>query len=69
MNRFTVILKNGKEFSFDALDMDVTYDVNTGGIDKIRWYGAKGILPLYICPSEVAVVYYEKLTEETNDDT
>lgn len=69
MNRFTVILKSGKEFSFDALEADLTYKMTTEEIARIRWYGASGIIPLYINPAEVAVIYYEEPNENDGGDT
>ena len=69
VNRFTVILKSGKEFSFDALDADLTYKMTTEEIARIRWYGASGKIPLYINPAEVAAIYYEKLDENNGGDT
>lgn len=74
MNRFTVILKSGKEFSFDALEAEVDYkaDLNKMTIEemaRIRWYGASGKIPLHINPAEVAAIYYEKLGENNGGDT
>lgn len=75
MNRFTVILKSGKEFSFDALEAevdykaDLTYKMTIEEIARIRWYGASGKIPLHINPTEVAAIYYEKLDENNGGDT
>ena len=75
MNRFTVILKSGKEFSFDALEAEVDYKADsnyrrtTEAIERIRWYGASGKIPLHINPAEVAAIYYEKLDENNGGDT
>ena len=69
MNRFTVILKSGKEFSFDALETKVSvYDI-THRLDEFTWVGAVNHKPLYICPSEVAAIYYEKLDGNNGGDT
>lgn len=68
VNRFTVILKSGKEFSFDALEAEVSvYDI-THRLDEFTWIGAANHKPLYICPSEVAAIYYEKLDENNGGD-
>lgn len=75
MNRFTVILKSGKEFSFDALEAKVYYKSDSNHrrtieeIAHIRGYGARGKIPLYINPTEVAAIYYEKLDENNGGDT
>ena len=63
MKRITVILKSGKEFSFDALEVEFEE------ITRIRWYGASGKIPLHINPAEVAAIYYEKLDENNGGDT
>ena len=64
MNRFTVILKSGKEFSFDALEAEVSvYDITLTGV------GVANHKPLYINPAEVAAIYYEKLGENNGGDT
>jgi hypothetical protein len=65
VNRYTVILKSGKEFSFDALEAEVDYKA----VGHIRWYGASGKIPLHINPAEVAAIYYEKLDENNGGDT
>lgn len=64
MKRFTVILKNGKEFTFDALEVNITYDAVTEEVEKIDWCGARGTIPLHILPSEIVAIYYEKLPED-----
>lgn len=75
MNRFIVILKSGKEFGFDALEVevnykaDLTYKMSIEEIARIRWYGASGKIPLHINPAEVAAIYYEKLGENNGGDT
>ena len=75
MNRFTVILKSGKEFSFDAPEAevdykaDLTYKMTIEEIARIRWYGATGKIPLHINPAEVAAIYYEKLDKNNGGDT
>lgn len=75
MNRFTVILKSGKEFSFDALEAevdykaDLNYKMSIEDIARIRWYGASGKIPLHINPAEVAAIYYEKLGENNGRET
>lgn len=75
MNRFTVILKSGKEFSFDALEVEVVYKADSNykrtieEIERIRWYGASDKIPLHINPSEVAAIYYEKLDKHNGGDT
>ena len=75
MNRFTVILKSGKEFSFDALEAEVDYKADSNyrrtieEIARIRWYGASGKIPLHINPAEVAAIYYDKLDENNGGDT
>lgn len=75
MNRYTVILKNGKEFSFDALVAEVDYKTDLNHkmtieeMARIRWYGASGKIPLHINPAEVAAIYYEKLGENNGGDT
>ena len=75
MNRFTVILKNGKEFTLDALEVEVDYKADLNDritieeIERIRWYGASGKIPLYINLAEVAAIYYEKLDENNGGDT
>ena len=67
MNRFTVILKSGKEFSFDALEAEVSvYDI-THRLDEFTWVGAANHKPLYINPTEVAAIYYEKLDEHAKE--
>ena len=63
MKRITVILKSGKEFSFDALEVEFEE------MARIRWYGASGKIPLHINPAEVAAIYYEKLDENNGGDT
>lgn len=69
MNRFTVILKSGKEFSFDALEVEVgVYDI-THRLDEFTWVGAANHKPLYINPAEVAAIYYEKLDENNGGKT
>lgn len=69
VNRFTVILKSGKEFSFDALEAEVSvYDI-THRLDEFTWVGAANHKPLYINPTEVAAIYYEKLDENNGGDT
>ena len=69
VNRFTVILKSGKEFSFDALEVEVSvYDI-THRLDEFTWVGAANHKPLYINPAEVAAIYYEKLDENNGGDT
>ncbi len=67
MNRFTVILKSGKEFSFDALEAEVSVFDITERLDKFTWVGASNHKPLYINPTEVAAIYYEKLPEDSNE--
>lgn len=74
MNRFTVILKSGKEFTFDALEAEVDYKADSNykrtiEIARIRWYGASGKIPLHINPAEVAAIYYEKLDKNNGGDT
>lgn len=75
MNRVTVILKSGKEFTVDALGAEVDYKVDSNyeitieEIARIRWYGASGKIPLHINPAEVAAIYYEKLDENNGGDT
>ena len=75
MNRYTVILKSGKEFSFDALEAevdykaDLNYKMSIEDIARIRWYGASGKIPLHINPAEVAAIYYEKLDENNGGKT
>ena len=69
MNRFTVILKSGKEFTFDALEAEVSVFDITGRLDTFTWVGASNHKPLYICPTEVAAIYYEKLDENNGGDT
>ena len=67
MNRFTVILKSGKEFSFDALEAEVSvYDI-THRLDEFTWVGAANRKPLHINPAEVAAIYYEKLDEHAKE--
>lgn len=69
VNRFTVILKSGKEFTFDALEAEVSvYDI-THRLEEFTWVGAANHKPLYICPSEVAAIYYEKLDENNGGKT
>ncbi len=69
MNRFTVILKSGKEFSFVALEAEVSVYGSTHRLDKFTWVGAANHKPLYICPSEVAAIYYKKLDESNGGET
>jgi hypothetical protein len=75
VNRFTVILKSGKEFSFYALEVEVDYKADSNHrrtieeVERVRWYGASGKIPLYINPTEVAAIYYEKLDENNGGDT
>lgn len=75
MNRYTVILKNGKEFAFDALELEVDYKADATyrrtieEIGRIRCYGARGYIPLHINPAEVAEIYYEKLDENNGGDS
>lgn len=69
MNRFIVILKSGKEFSFDALDAEVSVFDITGRLDEFTWVGAANHKPLHINPAEVAAIYYEKLDENNGGDT
>lgn len=75
VNRFTVILKSGKEFTFDALEAEVDYKADSNyrrtieEIARIRWYGASGKIPLHINPTEVAAIYYEKLGENNGGET
>ena len=75
MNRFTVILKSGKEFGFDALEVEAIYDANNPRIRidetlrRIDWVGASGKIPLHINPAEVAAIYYEKLDKHNGGDT
>ena len=67
MNRFTVILKSGKEFSFDALEAEINVFDITGRLNEFTWVGAKDQKPLYINPTEVAAIYYEKLNDESDE--
>lgn len=75
MNRFTVILKSGKEFSFDAWKMEVDYKADSNHrrtievTARIMWYESRGNIPLHINPAEVAAIYYEKLDENNGGDT
>lgn len=69
MNRFTVILKSGKEFSFDALEAEVSIYDSTHELEEFAWVGAANHKPLYINPAEVAAIYYEKLDENNGGDT
>lgn len=75
VKRITVILKSGKEFSFDALEVEAIYDANNPRIRidetlrRIDWVGASGKIPLYINPTEVAAIYYDKLNENNGGDT
>jgi hypothetical protein len=75
LNRYTVILKSGKEFSFDALEAEVVYKADSTykriieEIECVRWYGASGKIPLHINPAEVAAIYYERLDKHNGGDT
>jgi hypothetical protein len=48
---------------------DLTYKRTIEKIERIRWYGASGKIPLHINPAEVAAIYYEKLSENNGGDT
>ncbi len=63
MIRVTVILKSGKEFRFDALEVSVEHSIASGAISKFEWVEAKDRIPLHVVLSEIAAIYYEKLPE------
>jgi len=69
MNRFTVILKSGKEFTFDTLKAEDSVVDIIFGLGTFKEIGASKHKPLYVRANEVAAIYYETLDENDGGDT